>query len=272
MSKTTILMKTESHKPSFLQSAWQKICEIVDPYHQKWLWWHGLSGRYDMVADIHFDLVIVVKDFRYGLIDKQGNVILRPLYEALDFLKEEALLEGTLPNKRTQLLDIKGKVLYEHPKEACFDHIDGHFLFLDELDTDDKKGKTGIVTSTGKLVIPPKFIRTMSDLPNGVINLRDEEQWYRFNLKTGDCTSDNHNYDQEWEEAFKRLSDSSPKRYDVMEHLMAVDSEEEWKKLQPSPKDIQEEEDNQNTFSIVFDIILVTAILIYYFIWKPHFS
>ena len=111
----------------------------------------------------------------------------------------------------------------------------------------------------------------MSDLPNGVINLRDEEQWYRFNLKTGDCTLGNQNYDQEWEEAFKRLSDSSPKRYDVMEHQMAVDSEEEWKKLQPSPKDIQEEEDNQNTFSIVFDIILVTAILIYYFIWKPHF-
>ena len=265
-------MKTESHKPSFLQNIWQKICEVVDPYHQKWLWWHGLSERYDLVADIQFNLVIVVKDYRYGLIEKKGNVILRPLYEALDFLKEEALLEGTLPNKRTQLMDIKGKVLYEHPKEASFDHIDGHFLFLDELDTDDKKGKTGIVTSTGKLVIPPKFIRTMSDLPNGVINLRDEEQWYRFNLKTGDCTSSNQNYDQEWEEAFKRLSDSSPKRYDVMEHLMAVDSEEEWKKLQPSPKDIQEEEDNQNTFSIVFDIILVTAILIYYFIWKPHSS
>ena len=159
MSKTTILMKTESRKPSFLQFAWQKICEIVDPYHQKWLWWHGLSERYDMVADIQFDLVIVVKDFRYGLIDKQGNVILRPLYEALDFLKEEALLEGTLPNKRTQLLNLKGKVLYEHSKEACFNHIDGHFLFLDELDTDDKKGKTGIVTSTGKLVIPPKFIQ-----------------------------------------------------------------------------------------------------------------
>jgi len=223
----------EQQTYSFLERLVKKIESYVDPFHENWLQWHGLKGQFDLVKDMRDDYAIVAKNDREGLINTRGRVILSAKYEYLDFVESTDLLEGTLPNKHTQLINLQGRVLYEHPREVFFDAVGDRLLLIQELDDN---GKTGVMTREGKLIQPMKFTRVFEGQPDHKVRLYTDEQWFVLNPKTGQCTPDEHNYNHEWEKAVEWIKENDKRyritHYDIMEHLMDVHDEEEWNRLQ----------------------------------------
>ena len=221
---------------SFFERLVKKIESYVDPFHENWLSWHGLKGQFDLVKELRDDYAIVSKNDREGLINTRGWIILPAKYEFLDFVENTDLLEGTLPNKRTQLINLQGRVLYEHPKEAFFDAIGEKLLLINEFNTDDSQGKAGVMTRDGKLIQPLKFTRVLEGQPDEKVRLYADEQWFVLDSETGACIPDEHNYNYEWEKAVEWIKENEKRyrisHYDIMEHLMDVHDEEEWEKLQ----------------------------------------
>jgi len=84
-----------------------------------------------------------------GVIDLRGRVILEAAYEAVDYLKQPALFQVRL-NGKAGLVGLDGATVL--PTE--YDHIR---LISDSLLRVEKDGKSGFASSTGKVLVAPRY-------------------------------------------------------------------------------------------------------------------
>lgn len=103
---------------------------------------------------------VVFKDYKYGLLDKLGNIVLKPEYKNLFWLSDSALIgQRTGAGGKHEFVDINGKVLFTLPSDYIVSgyckgtsvvRVPGQILRGGEF----VPGRIGVIDTNGKFVIP----------------------------------------------------------------------------------------------------------------------
>lgn len=99
-------------------------------------------------------------DGKFGVLDLQGKVLLPIKYDLLDYAKPNIFFKD---NMTFGLMNVKGKILMKFDYESV-DFENGYFIIT-------KSGKYGVLNLQGKLLIPIKYDRILGNtyfLNNGI--------------------------------------------------------------------------------------------------------
>lgn len=100
-------------------------------------------------------LLITKIKSKFGLKDKEGNIIVKPVYDKMQRTSYDLIV--AVKNNKLGLIDKDGKILFQPKYNANF--LEYHFKFSDELAAVIKKTRRGIncvyIDKTGKEVLDP---------------------------------------------------------------------------------------------------------------------
>ena len=96
------------------------------------------------------------QQWKYGYIDRQGNVIITPRYEmATAFQNQRAVVQSE--ENRFHLIDLQGDILQTYPYGLVREPSEGLLLFKETTD-----GMFGYINEKGEVLISPKFTGAQS--------------------------------------------------------------------------------------------------------------
>ena len=132
-----------------------------------------MLNNYDYITKFNETLICVLKDDKYGFINKDGKEVVKPIYDEVD----DDFFEGLA---RVEINDKWGFINKEGKKvvKPIYDWVS---TFEEDLAKVMKNGKWGLINKTGEKVIKPIY-DAVSNFGEEIVFVQKDDSWYIIDL------------------------------------------------------------------------------------------
>lgn len=157
-------------------------------------WMDYAKKNYELETITEFDYYTLVKEGKTGVIDKQGNVIIEPEYNAIKIPNPQKPVFICIYNYNENSGTYQTKVLNEKKEEIFTDYEEVNVISLKEIVSEvpyeksvlkyKKDGKYGLINFEGKVITKPIY-EEIDNMPykEGELKVKKDEKYGVINIK-----------------------------------------------------------------------------------------